>query len=321
MRRLPTCLCGILLLATLTLAGCGDQAAAPATLPPSDAAQPPTALPGVDATKAPRAAATGLSGVSDAFVVTVADLTAQVGDPHLRLVDMGSGDEYAAGHLPGAIHIDWTELDLGDTQPSAVAAWQSRMSDLLGKRGIGDGDRVVVYDHGTLYDARLWWVLDQLGHAEKQILNGGFAAWQGAGGTVEKPPVTLPAVIYSAHPQPAGLASKTEVEALLGQANTRLLDARSPGEYAAGHIPGAVNVPFTLTADGTPLLFKSPADLHALFAAQGVTASTAAVTYCTTGVRGAVDYVALRRAGFANVRLFTGSWAEWSRDPAGPVEK
>ena len=321
MPRLPRQLCGFLLLATLALAGCGDQAGSPAPLPPSGAGQPPTALTSAGATTALPAGTTVPTGAGDAFVVTAADLKAQVSDPRLRLVDMGSGDEYAAGHLPGAVHIEWSELDLGNTQPSAVAAWQGRMSDLLGKRGIGDGDRVVVYDHGTLYGARLWWVLDQLGQADKQILDGGFAAWQAVGGTVETNPGTLAAVTYTAHPQPADLASKAEVQAALGQANLRLLDARSPGEYAAGHIPGAVNVPFTSTADGTPLLFKSPADLHALFTAQGVTAGTAVVTYCTTGVRGAVDYVALRRAGFPNVRLFTGSWAEWSRDPQAPVQK
>ncbi len=316
MRRLLTHLCGLLLLATPTLTGCGDQSVPLMTVPPA-----PAPLPGARVTAAPPAAATSPTDAGDAFVVTAADLKTQVGDPRLRLVDMGSGDEYAAGHLPGAVHIEWSELGLDDTQPSAVVAWQGRMSDLLGKRGIGDGDRVVVYDHGTLYGARLWWVLDQLGQADKHILNGGFAAWLAGGGTVETTPVSRTAVTYTAHPQPSDLASKTDVQAALGQANLRLFDARSPSEYAGGHIPGAVNVPFTNTADGTPLLFKSPADLHALFAAQGVSDSTAAVTYCSTGVRGAVDYVALRRAGFSNVRLFSGSWAEWSRDPAAPVEK
>jgi thiosulfate/3-mercaptopyruvate sulfurtransferase len=117
------------------------------------------------------------------------------------------------------------------------------------------------------------------------------------------------------------LATKAEVLTGLSGKTVRLVDARSPAEYTAGHIPGAVNIPFDTTATGTPAQVKSPADLHALFAAKGIGDSDSVVTYCTTGVRGAVDYFALLRAGFPNVRLYTGSWNEWSADPAAPVEK
>jgi thiosulfate/3-mercaptopyruvate sulfurtransferase len=127
------------------------------------------------------------------------------------------------------------------------------------------------------------------------------------------------------------LATEAEVRAALGQPATQVVDARSPDEYQGtntsgtargGHIPGAVNVPFTTTAgDGTPRLFRSPADLQTLFAAQGVKPDQPVIAYCSTGVRGAVDYFALRLAGFAQVKLYTGSWAEWGNDPAAPLAK
>ncbi|HEX6606309.1 MAG TPA: sulfurtransferase [Chloroflexia bacterium] len=310
---------GLLMLGVaLALAGCGGESAAP--LPGAAAPAPPqTAVP-----------ANPTPATNSAYLVGAAALIPALDDPALRVVDMGSGDEYAAGHIPGAVHIDWSELQVTDTRAPSIAAWQDTVAKLLGQRGISDQNRVVIYDHGTLYGARLWWVLDQLGHAEKQVLDGGFAAWQAAGGPVSQEAATPPAVTYTAHPQPAVLATEAQVQAALGT-GVQLVDARNPDEYSGqntsgtargGHIPGAVNVPFTTTADGaTPRLFKSPDELRALFGAQGVTPDKPVITYCSTGVRGAVDYFALRLAGFPDVRVYTGSWAEWGNDPAAPLAK
>jgi len=218
-----------------------------------------------------------------------------------------------------------------DTGATAIAAWQGSVAALLGQRGIAAPNRVVIYDHGTLYGARLWWVLDQLGHDDQQILDGGFPAWQAVGGPISNEAPHYAAVTYTPHPRPDVLATEAQVRSALGQPDLRLVDARSPGEYSGqdtsgaargGHIPGAVNVPFTAAAGAaTPRLFKSPADLRALFAAQGVTPDRQVITYCSTGVRGAVDYFALRLAGFPHVRVYTGSWAEWGNDSTAPLAK
>ena len=171
---------GLLMLGVaLALAGCGAENAAPGSGVVSTPAPAQTAVP-ASPTPAPATA----PAASSAYLVSAAGLIPTLNDPALRVVDMGSGDEYAAGHIPGAVHIDWSELQVTDTSASSIAAWQGAVTTLLGQRGISAQDRVVVYDHGTLYGARLWWVLDQLGHAQKQVLDGGFAAWQAAGGPV-----------------------------------------------------------------------------------------------------------------------------------------
>ena len=323
MGKFSTAMRGLLILGSaLVLAGCGAESAAPS----SGGSTPAQMAVPADPTPAPATAPAS----SSAYLVSAAGLIPALNDPALRVVDMGSGDEYAAGHIPGAVHIDWSELQVTDTSEPAIAAWQSAVTALLGQRGISAQDRVVIYDHGTLYGARLWWVLDQLGHAQKQVLDGGFTAWQAAGGPVSRETATPQAVTYTAHPQPAVLATEAQVQAALGS-GVQLVDARNPDEYSGqntsgtargGHIPGAVNVPFITTANGaTPRLFKSPDELRALFGGQGVTPDKPVITYCSTGVRGAVDYFALRVAGFPDVRVYTGSWAEWGNDPAAPLAK
>src|SRR5689334_11998876 len=210
MGRFSTAMRGLLILgAALALAGCGGESSAPGNGAASVPAQ--TAAP-ASPTPAPATA----PAASGAYLVSAAGLIPALNDPALRVVDMGSGDEYAAGHIPGAVHIDWSELQVTDTSAPSIAAWQGAVTALLGKRGISAQDRVIIYDHGTLYGARLWWVLDQLGHAQKQVLDGGFAAWQAAGGPLSRDAATPQAVTYTAHPQPAVLATEAQVQAALG---------------------------------------------------------------------------------------------------------
>jgi thiosulfate/3-mercaptopyruvate sulfurtransferase len=328
------------------LAACGEAAPSPTAAPPPTPAPltaTATAVPSPTAT-APPATRTGPavspipegtiapapeSQVGGAILVSAADLKGMLNDPGLRLVDLGSAAEYAAGHAPGAIHIDWSELQVTDTSAPSIAAWQDQVAKLLGERGITAESRVVIYDHGTLYGARLWWVLDQLGQADKAILDGGFAAWQAAGGAASTTPAHPTPAVYAARPRPALLATEAQVRATLGGGAVALVDARSPAEYSGqntsgaargGHIPGAVNVPYADTA-GAGGRFKSPADLRSLFAAQGVTPDRPVIAYCSTGVRAAVDYFALRLAGFGDARVYTGSWAEWGNDPSAPLAK
>jgi thiosulfate/3-mercaptopyruvate sulfurtransferase len=164
-------------------------------------------------------------------------------------------------------------------------------------------------------------VLEQLGHADKRLLNGGIGAWTAAGGALETgPSAAAPAVTpYRGTPNTAVLATLERVTAEFKDPTTMLVDARSEPEYVDGHIPGAVHVEFTTNAAGTaPKVWKSAEELRALYAAAGVTPDKSVIPYCTTGVRSAVTYFTLRLLGYERVALFTGSWAEWSSHPELP---
>lgn len=244
-------------------------------------------------------------------------------DPSLLVIGLMPGETFAQGALPGAVQIDWPELEVTETSDAALVAWRATVEEGLTALGLTRERTVVTYDEGTLFAARLWWVLRYLGHERVHMLDGGLPAWIGAGhdvATGEPAPVPTD-VPYPGEPQPRWLAQVPDVEAAIGDGVTAIVDARTPEEYAAGHIPGAVNVNYPLNAKPDPPRFLKPADeLARLYAEAGVAPDRPVIPYCTTGVRSAVTAFVLNLLGYDDVALFTGSWEEWSADPARPVQ-
>lgn len=238
------------------------------------------------------------------------------------IVALAPQTEYEQGHIADAVRIDWPDLDLRDTSTdAAVQSWQRQTEQKLAARGLSATDQIVAYDGGTLFAARLWWVLEYLGHTQKQVLNGGLPAWKNDGGQVTTAPVNRAAATYSGTANPSALATLDEAKKSLHQPNVLFVDARSPGEYAAGHIPGAVNLQYTENAsDGTPPYVKPQDDLRQMYADIGATPEKLVIPYCSTGVRSAVTYFTLRLNGYDKVKLFSGSWVEWTSHPDLPIE-
>jgi thiosulfate/3-mercaptopyruvate sulfurtransferase len=256
------------------------------------------------------------------WLVDAAWLKEHLTDPTVKVVALTPPEDFAKGHIPGAAQVDWPDLAIVETSDQSVATWRGAVERKLTALGIAPTDTVVVYDGGTLYAARLWWILHELGHADKRILNGGLPAWTAAGGQIETGPSTAkPAPRpYAGRPDESAIATLAEVEASLGQPNVVLVDARTPEEYRAGHIPGAIDIEFTRNAaPDDPKYWRSAADLRAMYAAAGVTPDKTVIPYCSTGVRSAVTYFTLRLIGYDDVALFTGSWQEWSSHPELPV--
>ncbi|HEU5430384.1 MAG TPA: sulfurtransferase [Thermomicrobiales bacterium] len=248
-------------------------------------------------------------------------LQSRLHDTSLRVVALTPAADFAKGHVPGAAQIDWSALNLADTSDPAIAKWERGIEAQLTHLGLAPDDAIVVYDGGTLYAPRLWWILRQLDQRDVRILNGGEPAWSAAGASVETgtsraKPAAQP---YRGSPDPSLLATLAEVTAALGKADVVLVDARTPQEYAAGHIPGAVNVNFTRNARANnPKTWLPAADLRAMYAAAGVTPDKRVIPYCSTGVRSATTLFTLLLLGYPDVALYTGSWQEWSAHPDLP---
>lgn len=252
------------------------------------------------------------------------DATALVDEqPDVHIVALTPAKDFAGGHIAGASWIDWPDLNISDTSSdAALQSWQQGVEQKLGALGFTPGDRVVAYDNGTLFAARLWWVLAYLGQQQKQVLNGGLAAWKNAGQSTTTMSLNPAAATYSGTADPSVLARLDEVRDALKQPDVVFVDARAPGEFAAGHIPGAVNIQYTQNAGGGSAPLWKPQDvLRQMYTAAGVTADKTIIPYCSTGVRSAVTYFTLRLLGYTKVKLFTGSWVEWSAHPELPVEK
>jgi thiosulfate/3-mercaptopyruvate sulfurtransferase len=268
-------------------------------------------------------------------LISATDLLGRVrdSDSDLLIVDVrwvlgkpGAGRAaYREGHLPGAIHLDLDD-DLADhdgfgapgRHPLPSPAETARR---LGAAGIGDDTFVVAYDDvGGWVAARLWWMLDNLGHPDVAVLDGGLAAWTAAGGSLEpgNPPPPAPRDLNLAG-EWRGVIGRDELKARLG--SVVLLDARAAPRYrgetepidpVAGHIPTAISAPIDGNlADGR---FRPPDELAARFRDLGADGSAGpVVTSCGSGTSAIHHTVAMRLAGLPDPILYVGSYSDWSR--------
>jgi thiosulfate/3-mercaptopyruvate sulfurtransferase len=261
-------------------------------------------------------------------LISPEELLARLGDPALRICDVrwwltdpakGRRD-YAAAHLPGAMFIDVDRDLVASAGPGRhplpdPADFAARMASL----GIADDSQVVVYDDaGGTVAARLWWMLDDLGHADVRVLDGGIGTWVNAGGPVTHAVPGLP-------PSPARLTLRTawsrtidrdSLATRLRIGDVVLFDARAPERYrgdiepvdpVAGHIPGAISRPTAgnLRPDGQ---FLDPSALRARFDGH----PGAVVQQCGSGVNACHNVLAMRIAGLPDPLLYPGSYSDWS---------
>jgi thiosulfate/3-mercaptopyruvate sulfurtransferase len=206
------------------------------------------------------------------------------------------------------------------------------VSQWLGSLGIHNGMQIVVYDRNkSQYCGRLWWMLKWLGHEAVAVLDGGLQAWKDTGGALSSGPAEpmTPARFELKAPL-RQLMLTDAVSAALGQATQTVVDARAGARYrgevepldpVAGHIPGALNRPFTenFTDDGR---FKNPEQLKAEWTEvlAGRPASSV-VHHCGSGVTAVPNILAMELAGFGPTALYAGSWSEWCRTPGLPCAK
>lgn len=237
------------------------------------------------------------------------------------------------GHLPGAhyLHLD-RDLSAKDGVPALCGGrhplpTREVFAATAARLGLTPDTPVVLVDaQGGMFAARAWWMLRWIGARDVRVLDGGLAAWRAAGGALEPGEVqpAAPAPAWPLGPEPEGL--RLTADALAAQlGRVALLDARAPERYrgdvepldpVAGHIPGALNRPFSanLGPDGR---FLPPEALRAAF--QGLAGARPVVHQCGSGVTACHNLLAMAVAGLPGGALYAGSWSEWCRDPARPV--
>ncbi|MEO8069761.1 MAG: sulfurtransferase [Acidobacteriota bacterium] len=235
------------------------------------------------------------------------------------VLDVRPTHEFVRGHLEGAIHLDLWGVSLIDTSEAPLRAFMWMIGHLFAARGIAPDRTVVLYEEDSgMRAARVFWLLEYLGHPDVRVLDGGLRVWAGAGLPQTTQAIAPTPGEWHGTPTATAIATWQDVLSRLGQAATVIVDTRSDDEFfgrvarakRAGAIPGAVHLEWThnLAPDGR---FKSASELRAQYAALGVTGDREVITYCQGGYRAAHTYLALRIAGLPRLRNYTGSWKEW----------
>jgi len=275
-------------------------------------------------------------------IIKASELLQVYRSENLVLVDANGGKDartnYNARHLDGSLFVD-VNTQLANIQPDVSNGGRhplptlQQFSDVLASLGISKSSHVVIYDdqNGSNAAARFWWMLKAIGHDTVQVLDGGFQAAVQAGfptnSIVTTPHRTEP---YKIENWKLPLADIIEVENVSRDANHVVIDVRSnerykgetePIDLIAGHIPGAINVPFTknLDSDG---FFLTPGDLKDTYEPYFTRVKAdSIIVHCGSGVTACHTLLAMAHAGLDMPKLYVGSWSEWSRNEKPMVTK
>jgi thiosulfate/3-mercaptopyruvate sulfurtransferase len=274
------------------------------------------------------------------YLVSTDWLQANLNQPDLRIVDAtyylpmqnkNARAEYDERHIPGAVFFDIDDIaDKDSTLPHMLPA-PEKFASRVRRLGIGDGNRIVVYDGtGMMSAARVWWMFRIFGAKEVAVLDGGLPKWLSEGRPVDDLPPNPRERHFSARLDNTQVRSKAQMLANITSQREQSLDARASGRFNAtepevwpgrrsGHIPSAKNLPYTqlLKPDQT---FHDGDTLKARFTAAGIDLKKPVVTSCGSGITACVLALGLSLIGHRDVAVYDGSWAEWGLPGDTPVE-
>lgn len=262
-------------------------------------------------------------------VITAEELAAQLDGKTPPLVaQVTTAEAYHAGHVPGAVHVEPSDLVSGIPPASGRLPSVARLTAVF--RGMGyDHDRTVVTldDEGGGWAGRLAWTLDIIGNSHWRYLDGGLRAWHAAGLPLTREPTPVVPTTVDITVDTGPVAEAEDILEHLDDPELVIWDCRSRAEFdgrrraakRVGHIPGAVNLDWLdlMDRDRDLRLIDDP---RALLARHGVLAERDVITHCQTHHRSGLTYLVARLLGFPRIRAYHGSWSEWGNREDTPVE-
>ncbi len=257
------------------------------------------------------------------------------------VIDTRNTDAYAAGHLPGAVNVHEIFTYLATSTPEGIHELKTKFADAFGNAGLSGKETAVIYEQsmnsGFGQSCRGYYLLSMLGYPKIRVLHGGFDAWAMQALPVTRDVPTPKAATFAVVPEAGDIL--IDAKAMLAAIGKpiALLDVRDVDEWIGdssspygkdfcprkGRIPGAVWLEWYRmmkpTSEGPR--FKSKDEILAECATVGITPNTPVYLYCFKGARASNTFIALKNAGIKDVRMYFGSWNEWSRDPSLPIEE
>ena len=270
-----------------------------------------------------------LAAIAGEADVRILDVTYFLDDPTGQTARRGFED----GHIPGARFVALGGLADPDSDLPMTLPQPEHFAHAMSEVGVGHADRIVLYDRSPLHSsARVWWLLSLFGAKSVALLDGGLEAWRAAGHPVMVGPAGAPEApgLFVATADLARVRSLREVRTHAEAGDAQIVDARSPGRFAGaepeprpgvepGHIPGALNLPYSKLFEGDGR-WKSPQAIAEAFAAAGVDPARPMVATCGSGITACVLAFAAERIG-GTMPVYDGSWTEWGSDPSTPKAK
>jgi thiosulfate/3-mercaptopyruvate sulfurtransferase len=280
-------------------------------------------------------------------LVSTAWLEANLGRSDLRVLDcsvtmrtapdgtysfVAGRDEWAAAHVPGSVFVDvMGDLAAKDTPLPMMMPAPAAFSATMERHGVGNDTEVVLYDRGNhAWAARVWWMLRACGLDSASVLDGGWQKWAAEQRPASNEPSSYPPGYFVPKVRTELFASKQQVQDALQQAEVTIVNALSPDEYRgtattrfprAGRIPGSRNVYCQTLIDPDTKAYRTGDELKQLFAAAGALGAKRTIVYCGAGIAASSDALALTLLGAPHVAVYDGSLAEWTADPALPMER